>query len=521
MSTPSTTQPDLLLSAIVDSSEDAILSKNLHSIITSWNKAAERIFGYTAEEMIGQPVCRMFPPDRLSEEAGIIARIQRGERVEHFETIRLRKDGTTLPVSLTISPIRDASGVIIGASKIARDITEQISIREKLAAAYDQLKKADQMKREFLATLSHELRTPLNAILLWVQLLRESHTPADLVEGLDIIGRNAQSQSRLIEDLLDMSRIESGKVSLDLQRLDLAAVASAAMDTVRPAASAKGIRLSSAFSSIKGVMMGDKARVQQILWNLLTNAIKFTPKEGHVHVVIERVHSHVEISVTDSGEGIAPGMLGQIFERFRQVDASVTRRHGGLGLGLSIARHLTELHGGTLRVSSRGLGEGATFTLSFPLVSSQRPPAHIHAEQRAAEVDGGARRADLMGVNVLAVDDDADSLDVIRRILEGHGAEVRTAGSMAEALAEFDRAAPHVIISDIGMPDHDGYELMARLREKPACRGIPAVALTALARPEDRTRALRAGFQMHLAKPTDSEELVAIVQNLAALRSCL
>jgi CheY-like chemotaxis protein/nitrogen-specific signal transduction histidine kinase len=409
--------------------------------------------------------------------------------------------------------------VIIGASKIARDITEQIGTRRQLAAAYEQLKKAEQMKIEFLATLSHELRTPLNAINLWVQLLEGNHTPADVAEGIAIIGRSVRSQRQLIEDLLDMSRIESGKVSLDMQRLDLPSVASAAMDTVRPAAMAKGIRLTSAFSNLGGVMMGDKNRVQQILWNLLTNAIKFTPKDGQVHVVIERGNSHVEISVTDTGEGIAPEMLEQIFERFRQADASSTRRHGGLGLGLAIAKHLTELHGGTTHASSLGLGKGSSFTVSFPLSTAGHPPAQADSGPPPAPLAGGAKRAELTGVRILVVDDDLDSLSVIRRILENRGAEVRTASAMEEGLAEFDRSTPHVILSDISMPGHDGYELMARLRERPASRGVPAVALTALAHNEDRTRALRAGFQAHMAKPTDSEELVVIVQNLAALRS--
>jgi PAS domain S-box-containing protein len=510
---------ELLFTAIVDSSEDAIVSKNLHSIVMSWNKGAERTFGYPAEEMIGESIIKLLPPDRLEEETHILARIHRGERVEHFETIRRRKDGRLIDVSLTISPIRDATGVIVGASKIARDITEQKEALRKLAEAHEQLKRADTMKAEFLATLSHELRTPLNAILGWVQILKNGATADDLAQGVPIIERNVRAQAQLIEDLLDMSRIEAGKVSLDIQPVDLAEIVNASIETLRPAAQGKEIRLTSAFSSIGGLVVGDKNRLQQMLWNLLINAVKFTPKGGRVHVLIERSNSHVELSVADSGQGIAPEFLPQVFDRFRQADSSTTRPHAGLGLGLSIVKHLTELHGGSVRVTSAGIGQGATFTISLPLQSVRHEPKTLANVQRNAEVDEAATDADLNGVKVLVVDDESDSAGVVERILKRTGAEVRTAASMEEALTEFARFTPHVVLSDIGMPGHDGYELIGRLRALPGGRNVPAVALTALARSEDRTRALRAGFQLHVAKPVDSAELIAVVQNLAALRS--
>ncbi|MEY2563146.1 MAG: hypothetical protein QOH88_1339 [Verrucomicrobiota bacterium] len=516
---PAFISTELLFRAIVDSSEDAIVSKNLHAIVMSWNKGAERIFGYTAEEMIGQSITKLLPPDRLDEEVHILARLHRGERVEHFETVRRRKDGRLIDVSLTISPVRDATGVIVGASKIARDITEQKEALRKLAEVHEQLKRADTMKAEFLATLSHELRTPLNAILGWVQILKNGATPDDLAQGVPIIERNVRAQAQLIEDLLDMSRIEAGKVSLDIQPVDLTEIVNTSIETLRPAAQGKEIRLTSAFSSIGGIVVGDKNRLQQILWNLLTNAVKFTPKGGRVHVVIERSNSHVDLSVTDSGQGIAPEFLGEVFDRFRQADSSTTRPHAGLGLGLSIVKHLTELHGGTVRVRSGGIGLGATFTISLPLQSVRHEPKEFAKVQRNGEVDEAANTADLKGVKVLVVDDEADSAGIVQRILERTGAEARTAGSMEEALIEFARFAPHVVLSDIGMPGHDGYELIARLRALPGGRNVPAVALTALARTEDRTRALRAGFQLHVAKPVDSAELIAVVQNLASLRS--
>ena len=508
---------DFLLPAIIDSSEDAIVSKNLHSIVTSWNKSAQRIFGYTAEEMIGQSIARLFPPDRMDEETHILSRIIAGERVEHFETIRVRKDGREIDVSLTISPVRGATGKIVGASKIARDITEQKDALRRLAQAHQDLKRADRLKIDFLATLSHELRTPLTAILGWIQILKEEATPTDLEQGLEVIERNVRLQSQLIEDLLDMSRIEAGKVSLDLQRIDLAAVVSSAMQTVSPTAEAKDIRLTSLFTDVDGVM-GDKNRLQQIVWNLLNNAIKFTPTHGRIQVTIHRAKSNVEVTVSDNGQGIAPEFLDHVFDRFRQADASTTRKHGGLGIGLSIARHLAELHGGNLKVSSPGVGKGSSFTLSLPMLS-----AHHHTEPRGGEHPDATAETEpvvghLQGVKVLAVDDDTDSRGAIERILERNGAAVRTASSMEEALNEFAQFSPDVVLSDIGMPGHDGYELIARLRALPGGRTVPAVALTALARSEDRTRVLRAGFQMHLAKPVESHELVAVVQNLAALR---
>ena len=520
MSAKSTFIPtELLYEAIVDSSEDAIVSKDLQSIVKSWNQGAERIFGYSAEEMVGQSITKLFPPDRPNEEAQILARLQRGERVDHFETTRRRRDGKIIDVSLTISPIRNSQGVIVGASKIARDITEQKEGLRKLAEAHEELQRADRVKAEFLATLSHELRTPLNAILGWSQILREGATRDDIAQGIPVIERNVRMQSQMIEDLLDMSRIESGKVRLDVQRVDLAAVVGAGIETVRPAATAKQIRLTSAFSDVSGIVMGDKDRLQQVVWNLLANAVKFTPKEGRIHVVVMRVNSHVEIDVIDSGEGIAPEFLGEVFDRFRQADATTTRRHGGLGLGLAIVKHLTELHGGRVRVASEGVGQGTTFTVSLPLqpLRHESPDTEARAKRDAA-VDEAAAKTQLHGIKVLVVDDDEDSVGTITRILERHGAEVCGAYSMEEALKEFTRFAPHVVLSDIGMPRHDGYELVSRLRAIPSGRTVPAIALTALARSEDRMRALRAGFQLHIAKPVDFTELVAVVKNLASLR---
>lgn len=517
--TPSFLPRDILWQAIVSSSDDAIISKDLNGVVQSWNLGAERVFGYSAQEMIGQPILRLLPTDRTEEEVRILDRLKHGERVDHYETIRQRKDGQLIHVSLTISPIRDAQGTIVGASKIARDITAQKRGAEQLALAHQELKRVDRMKVEFISTLSHELRTPLTAITGWIQILKDRPSADELREGLEIIERNVRVQAQLIDDLLDMSRIESGKIMLDLQRIDLTTVVGAAVDSVRPTTEAKGVRLTSAFSSVEGIVLGDKHRLQQVVWNLLTNATKFTPKGGRIHVTLERANSHVEIAVTDTGIGIGPEFIDHIFERFSQADASTTRRHGGLGLGLSIVKHLVELQGGTVRARSAGRDKGATFMVCLPLVPVHQEAERVAAQERNAQIDESVIEADLSGINLLVVDDDPDSGATISKILERRGAAVRTASSMQEALTLFGEAVPDVLLSDIGMPGHDGYELIERVRAQPSGRSVPAVALTALARSEDRTRALRAGFQMHVAKPVDAAELIAVVRNLANLRS--
>jgi PAS domain S-box-containing protein len=509
--------PQSLLAAIVDSSDDAIVSKNLDGVVTSWNRGAERIFGYLAEEMIGQPITRVIPADRQNEEPAILERLRRGERIDHFETVRVRKDGSTVDVSLTISPVRRPDGHIVGASKIARDITQHKLAVRKLQEANEALARADRMKVEFISTLSHELRTPLTSIVGWIHVLKDDPQTDDLKQGFEVIERNIRVQTQLINDLLDMSRIETGKMTLDLQRLDLAGAVQAAIDSVLPTAEAKGVRLISTFGNVHGVVMGDRNRMQQIVWNLLTNALKFTPKGGRVHVTIQRVNSHAEIAVIDTGAGIAPEFLSRIFDRFTQADSSLSRKFGGLGIGLSIAKHLTELHGGSISAKSGGLGHGASFCIQLPLLPINTVPDGHEAEQRAAEVDETFREEDLGGIEILVVDDDSDSAAIIARILERKGASVRVANNMDDALREIESATPQILLSDIGMPSHDGYELISRVRQMPQGKKLPAVALTALARPEDRTRSLRAGFQLHVAKPVDAEELVAVVRNLAEL----
>ncbi|HEY2681605.1 MAG TPA: PAS domain S-box protein [Candidatus Udaeobacter sp.] len=511
------------LAAIVESSDDAIISKDLNSIITSWNRGAERLFGYTAQEAIGQSVTMLMPPERFDEEVGILERIRRGESIDHYETLRRRKDGTLLHISLTVSPITNRNGRIVGASKIAHDISERKQAeaeREQLLAserhALERAEAEARMKDEFLASLSHELRTPLNAIFGWANILRTSDDSVEIAEGLEIIERNARAQTKMIEDLLDMSRIISGKVRLDVQRVDLTSVINSTIESVKPMAAAKQIRLTSVLDPVAGPVSGDPARLQQILWNLLTNALKFTQKSGRVHVVLERINSQLEISVHDNGRGIPPDFLPYVFHRFRQADASTTREQRGLGLGLAIVKNLTELHGGSVSAKSPGVNKGATFIIALPMVMNvdadpnRRHPSTIGHERFAETLH-------LDGVRVLAVDDEADARHLIKRILSGCGAHVQTADS-GEAARHFLREKkPDVLIMDIGMPNEDGYEAIAKVRQLPREQGgkVPAIALTAFARSEDRRRAILNGFQMHVAKPVEPSELIAMVASLA------
>lgn len=521
------------LAAIIESSDDAIISKSLQGVIRTWNKGAERIFGWKSEEVVGKLINIIIPPDRQEEEPQILAKLARGERVDHFETVRQTKEGRLIDVSVTISPVRDVTGRVVGASKIARDISMQKQIHRELHQAKDaaelaraEAERTGMMKDEFLATLSHELRTPLNAILGWSQILAAQSGPDHpFAEGLSVIQRNARVQARIIEDLLDMSRIIAGKVRLDVQTVDLQEAVKAAVESVQHAADAKGIRLQIVLDPLAGPIKGDPERLQQCFWNLLTNAIKFTPRGGKVQVSLERVNSHLEVCVSDSGQGIKPEFLPHLFERFRQADSSASRQHGGLGLGLSIVKHLIELHGGTVRAKSPGEGKGATFCIELPLMVirspvSQMPPGHSQGAASGSAGSASRNGPSLSGITVLALDDEPDARALIRRILEECGARVVLAESAAEALEQVGTEKPDVILSDIGMPEIDGYEFMRNLRQRAPDAGghTPAAALTAFARSEDRMRALRAGYQTHVAKPVDPAELTAVIASLVMRR---
>ena len=366
------------LAAIVESSEDVIVSKNLDGIITSWNRAAERMFGWTAAEAVGQPIMLIIPADRRAEEEGVLARIRRGEHIAHFDTVRRTKGGGLVEVSVTVSPVRDSTGRIVGASKIARDITErrrieeerkQLLTRERLAR--EMAEAANRAKDEFLAVVSHELRTPLNSVFGWARMLQSVEMDAASRErAVAAIVRGAAAQVRLVEDLLDVSRMATGNLRIDLQRLDLREVVDAALETVRPAAAAKAIEIATHVEGAPVTVLGAADRLQQVLWNLLINAVKFTPRQGRVYVGLRRAADDAELTVSDSGEGIAAEVLPHIFERFRQEDSSSTRAHAGLGLGLALVRHVVEAHGGSVRAESPGKGKGATFVVRLPLAAA-------------------------------------------------------------------------------------------------------------------------------------------------------
>ncbi len=678
------------LAAIIDSADDAIIGKDLDGVIQSCNAAAERLFGYTSDELVGQPVRILIPAERQSEEDDILARLRRGERIEHFETIRVTKDGRRLDISLTISPVRDESGRVIGASKIARDISgvkraeaERIRLLQENAAVtetlnrvgtivasdldrtrvvqavtdaatelttaqfgaffynlvddggesytlytlsgvapeafakfpmprntevfaptfkgvgvvrsaditrdpryghnapyhgmppghlpvrsylavpvkgrsggvigglffghsevgrftdqherlavgvaswasvalenarmYMSVQEASRIKDEFLASLSHELRTPLNAILGYARMLRTGMIAPDKKEkAIDTIERNATSLTQIVEDVLDISRIVSGKIRLHVQSVDFPDIVRSAIDAVAPAADAKGIRLEAMLDPQASPISGDPERLQQVLWNLLSNAVKFTNRGGKVQVRLERVNSHVEVNVSDTGIGISPEFLPHVFERFRQADAGISRERGGLGLGLSIARQLIEMHGGTIDASSPGPGKGSTFRIKMPLMILHPMPEQLPRVHPRSGTSASKPVADLAGVHVLAVDDEADALSLVSEALEAVGARVSTARSAQAALTKLDLEVPDVLVADLGMPTVDGFAFIGRVRRhpNPRVREIPAAALTAYARSEDRVKALRAGFQIHLAKPIDPAELVTTIAAL-------
>lgn len=634
------------LAAIVESSDDAIISKDLNGIIDTWNKGAEQVFGYRADEAIGQSIMMLIPADRRDEETEIVDRLRRGEKLDHFETIRIRKDGQPLNVSLTISPIKNTHGEVIGASKIARDITESKRAEEALRRALDfdetvmssmgeglytvddegrvtfmnpaaqkmfgwtmdemlgrnmhdavhhtrrdgtpfpreecaglqvltegkglancedvfirkdgrffdvvysasplragdkttglavvfrdiserkqdeeererllaaeqqaraEAENANRLKDEFLATLSHELRNPLNVVIGYAEILRrssEAHKHEFVVKAAETIRRNALAQSQLVSDLLDLSRLQMGKLSLNRQPLSLSTIISDAIETVRAEATARQITLEVEIDPDVVVVEGDPIRLGQIAWNLLNNAIKFTPAAGTVQVRLTQEQGSARISIADTGQGISSEFLPHVFEMFRQADQSSARRQGGMGIGLALVKQITQLHGGRVAVESEGAGKGARFTVWIPLYKEGE--SGLKSEHVGAT--GALRRK-----FILVVDDSPETTEMLGKLLELEGAFVESARSGAEALEIAGRKRFDLIVSDISMPEMDGYQLLRTLRELPEMAEVPAVALTGYGRNIDVDRAKREGFAEHLTKPLDIDKLLKIVKRL-------
>ena len=506
----------------------ALFATDLRGRATTWNEGVARLLGYTRDEFVGLMTEKLFSAEDVAK--GVYhheLQVAAEEGSSANDIWMVHKDGTPFFAACTLSRATDATGHVTGFSVVLRDRTawklaqqERDALLERERAVRQEAEQASRLKDEFLATLSHELRSPLNAIVGWVHIARRhAGDNVELARSLDTVERNVRAQTQIVNDLLDMSRIMTGQVRLDMQTIDLRDAVSNAVEAVRPAADAKRVRIEKALEASIGWTKVDPARIQQILWNLLANAVKFTPPGGRVRVALERVNSHAEIVIQDSGVGIASAFLPFVFERFRQEDSSTTRRHGGLGLGLSIVKSLAELHGGSVRASSPGEGQGSTFTIALPIVSVQSDEAGGDTRGRSPLDLNALPRLD--HTNVLIVDDEADSLLFFGRLLEECGAHVLLAVDADQAMDVLRTEPVDILISDIGMAGADGYQLIGQVRalQDERLATIPAVAVTAYARADDRRRLLLAGFQMHMSKPVEPHELVAGISSLIGLTS--
>jgi PAS domain S-box-containing protein len=519
------------LQVTLSSIGDAVIATDTDGDVTFLNPVAESLTGWKQEEAQGQPLRKVFnimnEQTRETVENPALRAMQEGSIVGLANhTVLIAKDGIEMPIDDSGAPIKGAEGKVIGAVLVFRDITERrLTEKERSTlliserAAREKAEAASRSKDEFVAMISHEIRSPLNSILGWAQMLRRGKLDqAESERATEIIERNARAQSQLIEDLLDVSRVITGKLTLNVRSVELAQIIEAAMDSIRPAAEAKSIRLRARLKSRDSLVLGDPNRLQQIVWNLLSNAVKFTPRHGRVEVSLEPVDSHFQITVSDSGVGISPEFLPFVFDRFSQASTSTERKYGGLGLGLAIVRHLVELHGGTAKADSPGEGQGATFTVTLPVKAIREEMGELErAAPSPVYADSFTDAITLDGLRVMIVDDEAEARDLLTAMLTRRGAEVKACGSAAEALEEIERWRPSVLVSDIGMPGEDGYTLIGKLRTLGPERGggVPAVALTAYARSEDRMRALTSGFQVHVPKPIEAGELVVVIASLA------
>jgi len=483
------------LASLVEWSNDAIVSKNLDGVVTSWNRGAERIFGYLSEEMVGRHISTVIPPDLLDEEDVILSRIRSGERVEHYETRRRRKDGQLVNVSLTISPIRDGSGKIIGASKIARDITQQ---KQQEVERIE----ADRRKDEFLAMLAHELRNPLASISNAVQLFDYLKSEKDLEWSKDVLRRQVKHLSRLIDDLLDVSRISSGKISLKMEPLNLSTIVARSAEAARPLIDERRHRFEVSLPTEEVPVHADPARLEQTLVNLLTNAAKYTDPGGQIWLSVSCEGPNAVVKVRDNGVGIRPELQPHVFDLFVQEVRSTSRSEGGLGVGLTIAKKLTELHGGTLSVSSEGAGKGSEFTLQIPLT----------AVTVATPVEGPSLDAQSPSSGrVLIVDDNVDTAAGLKKLMTIFGYDAQVAYDGLAALHLAKTIQPEYVLLDIGLPGMDGYEVAERLRAEGPCEKSLIIAISGYGQAKDRSRSKEAGFDYHLVKPVDHGQLISLM----------
>ncbi len=508
------TQAEARYRMLVDGAKEyALFMLDASGRVSGWNAGAERLTGYRSDEVLGREIGFLRLPED-PRQGGELDLARRDGRYED-EGWRLRRDGGRFWANLVVSRLRDEDGHVPGFSVLLRDLTDRKRLEDELQERAAELADANRIKDEFLATLSHELRTPLNAILGWIHLIRTRNLDGKQVaRGLETVERSARQQSQLIDDLLDVSRIITGKLRMNARAMPVAPVVESAIEAVRPAAAARKISIETRLSATDAEVFGDPDRVQQIVWNLLSNAIKFTPEGGHVEVTLDQHGGCARVLVEDDGEGISPSFLPLVFQRFRQANSSNTRRHGGLGRGLGIVRHLVELHGGAVQAESAGPGLGAKFTVELPLLGANHRPC---TPESTVSVDSVYEEAPLTGLRVLVVDDEPDARELLAMVLEQGGAEVEAVGSADAAFEAYQSQRPDVLVSDIAMPGADGYSLIERVRSHEECAGgsVPAVALTAYARVEDRRRALQAGFQVHMAKPIEPRELTEKVAKLA------
>jgi two-component system, chemotaxis family, CheB/CheR fusion protein len=487
-------QARAMLAAIVESSDDAIVGKSLEGIVTSWNAGAERLFGYTAEEMIGNPISKILPPERQDDMGRILDQIRQGNRVDHFETERICKDGTRIHVSLTVSPIRDASDRIIGASKIARDVSER--------------RRADEAKDRFLALLGHELRNPLAAVQSAIITAYLDHDRRE--QALEIARRQTAQLRKLVDDLLDVARVQHGKITLRKVRVSLREIVRRAVEAVAQIQE-QGHTLSLAVPD--GITLdADPGRLEQVIVNLLANAAKYTPPGGHIDLRAEVQGDEVAIAVSDTGVGIAPSMLPHVFDTFAQADRSLDRAQGGLGLGLALVRTLIELHGGRAEARSHGLGKGAEFLLHLPLAPASDV---VPSDQAPPPV---APTVTAPPVRVVVVEDNTDAAYALSMLVEVLGHEVEVAHDGLGALVALERARPDVMLVDIGLPGIDGLEVARRIRARPDAPDVLLVALTGYGRDEDKERSRVAGFDLHLTKPIGVEDLTAVLGDPSRFR---